>query len=173
MIPRKGEQCPVVIISYMGYSPPKYTCHGSQSHSSKYMILFECLHAQSHVSSPHRLPHTCLSQMLVKIQFSKQNLFVLENTLPSFDKYIGQPSEVNCWVILRNSHGSASEINCWTFKAILRKIFLEIPFTIVFIFILFSFMSCTHTYHLGCPNAYGMHYVISKIFMLIYFLCTY
>ena len=50
----------------MGYSPPKCTCHGKQSHSSKYMILLECLHAQSHVSSPHRLPHTCLSQMREK-----------------------------------------------------------------------------------------------------------
>ena len=53
------------------------------------------------------------------------------------------------------------------------KIFLKIHFIIVFIFLLFSFMSCTHTYHLGCPGAYGMHYVISKIFMLIYFTCIY
>ena len=28
-----------------------------QTHSSNYMILLECLHAQSHVSSPRRLPH--------------------------------------------------------------------------------------------------------------------
>ena len=83
----------------LGYSPPKCTCHGKQSHSSKYMILLECLHAQSHVSSPHRLPHTCLSQMRVKLQFSKQKLFVLENTLPSFGKYIRLPSEANCWII--------------------------------------------------------------------------
>ena len=90
---------PIMIISYMGYSPPKCSCHGNQTHSSKYMILLECLHAQSHVSSPHRLPHTCLSQMRAKIQFSKQKLFVLENLLPSFDKYIGLPSEANCWII--------------------------------------------------------------------------
>ena len=114
MISRQSGQCPIVIISYMGYSSPKCTCNGNQTHSSKYMILLECLHAQSHVSSPHRLPHTCLSQMRAKIQFSKQKVFVLENLLPSFSKYIGQPSEVNCWVILRNSHGSASEMNCWT-----------------------------------------------------------
>ena len=61
MIPRQGEQCPVVIISYMGYSPPKCTCNDNQTHPRKYMILLECLHAQSHVSSPHRLPHTCLT----------------------------------------------------------------------------------------------------------------
>ena len=111
MIPRQGEQCLVVIISYMGYSPPKCTCHGKQSHSSKYMILLECLHALSHVSSPHL---HALSQMRAKIQFSKQKLFVLENTLPSFGKYIELPSEANCWIIFPNSHESASEMNCWT-----------------------------------------------------------
>ena len=114
MIPRQGEQCPVVIISYMGYSSPKCTCNDNQTHSSKYMILLECLHAQSHVSSHHRLPHTCLSQMRAKTLFSKQNVFVFENTLPSFCKYIGLPSEVNCWIILPNSHGSTFEINCLT-----------------------------------------------------------
>ena len=114
MISRQGEQCLVVIISYMGYSPPKCTCHGKQSHSSKYMILLECLLVQSHVSSPHQLSHTSLSQMRVKIQFSKQKLFVLENLLPRFGNYIGLPSEANCWIIFPNSHGSASEMNCWT-----------------------------------------------------------
>ena len=145
-----------------------------QSHSSKYMILLECLHVQSHVSSPHRLPHTCLSQMRAKIQFSKQKLFVLENLLPNFGKYIGLPSEVNFWIIFPNSHGFASEMNYWTtLQSILRKIFLEIPFTIVFFFLSFSFMSCTHTYHLRCPGAYGMHYANSKQFMLIYFTSIY
>ena len=99
MIHRQGEQCPVVIISYMGYSPPKCLCHDNQTNSSKYMILLECLHAQSHVSSPHRLPHTCLSQMRAKIKFSKQKLFVLKNLLPSFGKYIRLPFEANCWII--------------------------------------------------------------------------
>ena len=98
MIPRQGEQCPVVIISYMGYSSPKCTCHGKQSHSSKYMILLECLHAQSHVSSPHQLLHMPKPNAS-KIQFSKQKLFVLKNTLPSFSKYIGLPSEANFWII--------------------------------------------------------------------------
>ena len=136
----------------MGYSPPKCTCHGKQSHSSKYMILLECLHAQSYVSSPHRLSHTCLSQMRAKIQFSKQKLFVLENTLPSFGKYIGLHFEPNCWIIFLNSHGFASEMNCWTtLQGILRKIFLEIPFTTIFNFS-FIFMSCTHTYRSRVPR---------------------
>ena len=70
MIPRQGEQCPVVELSYMGYSPPKCTCNDStQTHSRKYMILLECLHAQSRVSSPYRLIHTCLSQMREKHRF--------------------------------------------------------------------------------------------------------
>ena len=114
MFPQQGEQSPVVIISYVGYSPPKCTCHGKQSHSSKYMILLECLHAQSHISSPHRLPHTCLSQMRVKIQFSKQKLFVLENLLPSFGKYIGQPSKVNMLDNLPKQFIGPFDVNYWT-----------------------------------------------------------
>ena len=114
MIPRQGEQSPVVIISYVGYSPPKCTCHGKQSHSSKYMILLECLHAQSHVSSPHRLPHTCLSQMRVKILCSKQKVFVLENLLPRFGKYIGLPSEANLLDNPPKKFIGPSDVNCWT-----------------------------------------------------------
>ena len=112
--PRQGEQSPVVIISYMGYSPPKCTYHEKQLHSSKYMIILECLHAQSHVSSHHRLPHTCLSQMRVKIQFSKQKLFVLENLLSGFGKYIGLSSEVNLFDSLPKQFMGPSDVNCWT-----------------------------------------------------------
>ena len=103
-----------MIISYMGYSPPKYTCHGNQSHSRKYMISLECLHTQSHVSSPHRLPHTYLSQMRVKLQFSKQKLFILENLLPSFGKYIGQPSKANMLDNPPKQFMGPSDVNCWT-----------------------------------------------------------
>ena len=114
MILRQGEQSPVVIISYVGYSPPKCTCHGKQSHSSKYMILLECLHAQSHVSSLHILPHTCLNQMRVKTQFSKQKLFVLENLLPSFGKYIGLPSKANMLDNPLKQFMGPSDVNYWT-----------------------------------------------------------
>ena len=98
----------------MGYSPPKCTCHGKQSHSSKCMILLECLHVQTHVSNPHRLPHTYLSQMRVKSQFSKQKLFVLENLLPRFGKYIGLPSEANLLDNLLKQFMGPSDMNCWT-----------------------------------------------------------
>ena len=70
--------------------------HGKPSHSRNFMNLLECPYAQTHVSSPHRLPHICLSRMRVKSQFSKQKLFVLENSLLNFGKYIGLLSEANC-----------------------------------------------------------------------------
>ena len=133
MIPRQGEQSPVVIISYVGYSPPKYTCRGKQSYPSNYMNLLECLHDQSHVSSPHRLPHICLSRMRVKSQFSKLKLFVLENLLPRLGKYIGLPFEANCWITLRNSHGSSDLLDDSP-RQLFRKSSFEIPFTNIFPF---------------------------------------
>ena len=142
MIPRQGEQCPVVIISYMGYSPPKCTCHGKQSHSSKYMILLECLHAQSHVSSPQRLPHTCLSQIRVKSQFSKQKLLVLKNLLPRFGKYIGLPSKTIHGPLRRELLDNLP-------TQFSEKSFVEIPFT----YFPFYFLSChaLTSNILGCP----------------------
>ena len=145
MIPRQGEQCPVVIISYMGYSPPKCTCHSKQSHSSKYMILLECLHAQYHVSSPHGLPHTCLSQRRAKIQFSKQKLFVLENLLLSFGNYIGQPSEANLLDNPPKQFMGPSDLNCWTISQHNSSENLPSKFLLQTFSFLFSFMSCTHT----------------------------
>ena len=65
-------------------------------------------------------------------------------------KSIRQPSEANCWVILRNSHGSASKMNCWTTlqgnssKHLLRNSFHN--------HFHFSFISCTHTYHSRVPR---------------------
>ena len=114
MIPRQGEQSPVLIISYVGYSLPKCTCHGKQLHSSKNMILLEYLHAQTHVLSHNRLPHTCLSQMRVKSQFSKQKLFVFENLLPRFGKYIELPSEANLLDNPPKQFMGPSDMNCWT-----------------------------------------------------------
>ena len=76
MIPRQGEQCPVVIISYMGYSPPKCTCHGNQTHSRKYMILLECLHAQFPCLESSPIPSHMPKPNSSKIQFqNKRFLF--------------------------------------------------------------------------------------------------
>ena len=114
MIPRQGEQSPVVIISYMGYSPPKCTCHGKQSHPSNYMNLLECLHAQSHVPSPHRLPHICLSRMRVKYPVFKTKAFCSRKLTTEFRQIH--------WTTLRGElldntlkqSWSSSEVICWT-----------------------------------------------------------
>ena len=144
MIPRQGEQRPVVIISYVGYSPPKCTCHGKQSHSVKYMILLECLHAQSHVSSPHRLPHTCLSQMRVKIQFSKQKLLFLKTHYRVSVKFIGQPSEANMLDNPPKQFMGPSDVNCWTISQHNSSKNLPSKFLSQYFPFLLSFISCTH-----------------------------
>ena len=159
-----------MIISYACYSPPKCTCHGKQSHSSKYMILLECLHAQSHVSSPNRLPHTCLSQMRVKSQFSKQKLFVLENLLLRFGKYIGLPSEANLLDNPPKHFMGPSDVNCWIISQynspenLMSKFLSQTCFPLVHFRVMHS---------LRCPSAYGMHYANPKIFLLIYKTCIY
>ena len=130
-----------------------------QSHSSKYMILLECLHAQSHASSPHRLPHTCLSQMQVKIQFSKQNpFFVLENLLPRFSKYIGLPSEANMLDNPPKQFMGPSDVNCWTISQ--HNSLKNLPSKFISQYLSFYFLSChaLTSNILGCPSAYGMHY---------------
>ena len=129
-----------------------------QIHSRKYMILLEYLHVQSHFSSPHRLPHTCLSQMRVKIQFSKQKLFVLENLLPRFGKYIGLPSEANMLDNPPKQFMGPSDVNCWTISQ--HNYPENLPSKFLSQYFRFCFLSCHALTHniLGCPNAYGMHY---------------
>ena len=85
-----------------------------------------------------------------KTQFSKQKVFVLENIITSFGKYIGLPSEANCWVIfpkqswvhLRDELLDNSPRNIFG-KYFLK--FLSQSFS-------FSFMSCTHTYRSRVPR---------------------
>ena len=102
------------------------------------------------------------------IQFSKQKFFVLENSLPNFGKNIGLPSEANCWITLRNSHGPHPKGSVGRpSKAIIRKIFLEISFKTFFVFLSISCHVLTPNV-LGYPSAYGMHDTNSNTFMLIY-----
>ena len=143
----------------MGYSPPKCTCHGNQSLPRKHMILLECLHAQTHVSSPHQLPHTCLSQMRVKIQLSKPKLFVLKNLLPRFGKNIGLPSEANLLDNPLKQFMGPSDVNFWTISQHNSPKNLPSKFLSQY-FPFFYFLSC-HALTpniLGFPSAYGMHY---------------
>ena len=103
-----------------------------------------------------------------KIQFSKQKLFVLENLLPRFDKYIGQPSEVNLLDNPLKQFMGPSDVNCLTTSQHNSPENLPSKFLSQnFYFLLFSCHALTHNI-LGCPRAYGMHYANSKIFMLIY-----
>ena len=139
------------------------------------MILLECLHdmdenATHHfpLLEPSPIPSRMPKPNVRKTSFSKQKLFVLENIIPSFGKYIGLPSKVNCWIIfpkqswvsLRDEQLDHSP------RQFFGKSSIEIPFTTIFHF---SFLLChalTPNF-LGCPGAYEMHYAISKQFMLI------
>ena len=107
----------------MGYSPPKCICNGStQTHSRKYMILLEYLHdMDGNVTHPLPLLEPSLAPTrMPKLKVrnhrfqNKRFFFFLKTSYRVSVKSIGQPSEVNYWVILRNSHGFASEMNCWT-----------------------------------------------------------
>ena len=98
-----------------------------------------------------------------KIQFSKKKKFVLENTLPSFGKYIGLPSEANCWIIF--SERSWVRLRDELLDHSLRQLFEKS--SLKFLSQPFSCHALTPIV-LGCPDAYGMHYVNSKQFMLIY-----
>ena len=142
VIPRQGEQCPVVIISYMGYSPPKCTCMAKQTHSSNYMNLLECLHDRPRVLSPHRLPHTCLSQYASKIiSFQNKSFLFLKTHYRVSVKYwttllgecIGEPSITIHGPLRRELLDNLS-------TQFSEKSFVEIPFTNIFIFVSFHVM---------------------------------
>ena len=116
------------------------------------------------------LTPSCMPKTNVrKIQFSKQKVFVLENIIPSFGKYIGIPSEGNCWVIFPKQSwvNLQDQLLDNSLRQFFEKSFLNFLSQPFFLFNFF-FMSCTHTYHSRVLGAYGMHYAISKQFMLIY-----
>ena len=111
--------------------------------------------------------------MRVKIQFSQQKLFVLENLLPSFGK--------KYWTTLRGElldnspkqSWSSSEVICWT--SLQGNSLENLPSKFLSQHFRFCFISC-HAFTpniLGCPSAYGMHDDNSNTFMLIYSQCIY
>ena len=130
----------------MGYSPPKCTCNGNQTHSSKTCkSILKCLHDMDE-NATHPLP--CLEPSLTpsrmpkpsvrKHCFQNKRFLFLKTYYRVLVKSIGQPFEVNCWVILLNSHRSASEMNCWTtLQGNSSLKFLSQPF---FLFIFFHAM---------------------------------
>ena len=116
-------------------------------HSRKtYMFLLKCLHdmdenvTHTHPCLEPSLTPSCMPKPNVsKISFSKQKLFVLENLLPRFGKYIGLPSEANLLDSLPKQ--SLVLIQNELFDNLLTqfsgKYSLEIPLTTIF-----HFLSC-------------------------------
>ena len=165
----------------MGYSPPKCTCNGNQTHSSKTCkSLLKCLHDMDE-NVIHPLP--CLEPSLTPSLMPKPSVrkhcfqnkrFLFSKTYYQVSvKSIGQPFDVNCWVILRNSHGPLrrelldnSPRQCFG-KSSLK--FLSQPF------FPFYFLSChaLTPIDLGFPGAYEMHYAIFIQCMPIYQSCIY
>ena len=145
------------------------------------MILLECLHDMDENAThpfpllePSLTPSRMLEPNVRKTSFSKQKLFVLENIIPSFSKYIGLPSEVNCWIIFPKQSWVSlrDELLGHSPRQFFEKSSLEIPFTTTFHFSFFSCHALTPNF-LGCPGAYEMCYAISKPHMSIYQLCIY
>ena len=121
MFPRQSEQCPVVIISYMGYSLPKCTCNGNQTHSSKYMILLECLHdMDENATHPFPLPEPLLTPLRMpkpnvrKYCFQNKRFMFSKTYYRVLVKSIGQPSEVNLLDNSPKQFMGSFDVNCWT-----------------------------------------------------------
>ena len=140
------------------------------------MILLECLcDMDENATHPFPLLEPSLTPTQMpkpnarKTSFSKQKVFVLENVLPSFGKYIGLPSKGNCWIIFQKQSWVSlrDELLDHSPRQFFGKSSLKIPFTTIFHF---SFLSChaLTSNFLGCPGAYEMHYAISKPHMSIY-----
>ena len=165
----------------MGYSPPKCTCNGNQTHSSKTCkSLLKCLHDMDE-NVTHPLP--CLEPSLtpspmpepsVRKHCFQNKRFLFSKTYYRVSiKSIGQLSEVNCWVILRNSHGPLRrELLDKSPRQFFRKSSFEIPFTTIFPFYFILCHALTPIV-LGYPGAYEMHYAIFIQYMLMYQSCIY
>ena len=114
-------------------------------HSSKtYMFLLKCLHDMDEnvthpppCLEPSLTPSRMLKPNKRKTSFSKQKIFVLKNLIPSFGKYIGLPSEANCWIIfLKQSWASLrDELLDNSPRQFFGKSSLKIPFPTIFLFL--------------------------------------
>ena len=130
----------------MGYSPPKCTCMAKQTHSSNYMNLLECLHDRSRVPSPHRLPHTCLSQHASKtISFQNKSFLFLKTHYRVSVKILDYPPRRMCWRTFRNNSWAPPTCNCWTISQHNSLENLPSKFLSQTFSFLFHFMSCTHS----------------------------
>ena len=141
------------------------------------MFILKCLHEMDEntthpfpllepSSTPSRMPKPSVR----KHCFQNKRFLFSKTYYQVSVKSIGQPSEVNCWVIFRNSHGPLRrELLGNSPRQFFGKSSFEIPFITIFIF----FLSC-HALTpivLGFPGAYEMHYAIFIQHMLIYISC--
>ena len=144
----------------MGYSPPKCTCNGStQTHSRKYMILLEYLHdMDENVTHPFPLlvPSLTPSRMPkpnVRKHCFQNKRFLFSKTYYQVSvKSIGQPSETNLLDNSLKQFMGSSDVNCWTISQPNSSKNLPLKFLSQPFYFLFSFMSCTHTYHSRVPR---------------------
>ena len=140
-----------------------------QTFKQKYMFLLKCLHDMDE-NVTH--PLLCLEPSLTPSfmpnprvrKYCFQNKRILENTLPSFGKYIGLPSEANYWIIFPKQSWVSlrNELLDHSPRKFFGKSSLEISFTTIFHFYFLSCHALTPNF-LGCPGAYEMHYVIFTI----------
>ena len=153
--------------------------NGNQSYSSKtYMFLLKCLHEMDEnvthsfpLLEPSLTPSRMLKLNVRKHCFQNKRFLFSKTYYRVSVKSIGQPFEVNCWVILRNSHGPLQrELLENSPRQFFGKSSFEIPFTTIF----FS-LSC-HALTpivLGYPGEYEMHYAIFIQHIPIYQSCIY
>ena len=134
---------PRVIISYMGYSPPKCSCNGKPTFKQNIYVPTQCLHEMDeNVTHPFPFlePSLTLSRMpkpSVRKHYFQNKKFLFSKTYYRVSvKSIGQSSEVNCWIILQNSHGPLRhELLDNSPKKFFEKYSFEIPFTTIFFFL--------------------------------------
>ena len=162
----------------MGYSPPNCTCNGNQTHSRKFIILLEYQYEMDENVTHHfpllesSLTPSRMPKLSVRKHCFQNKMFLFSKTYYRVSvKSIGQPSEVNYWVILRNNHVLLRrELLDNSLRQFFEKSSFEIPFTTIFLF-----LSC-HALILivlGYPGAYKMHYAIFIQHMPIYHSCIY
>ena len=108
-------------LSYIGYSPPKCTCNDNQTHSSKYMILLECLHDMDEnvthhfpLLEPSLTPSRMPKPNVTKHCFQNKRFLFLKTYYRVSVKCIRQPSEVNLLDNSPKQFMGSSDVNCWT-----------------------------------------------------------
>ena len=140
------------------------------------MFLLKCLHEiDENVTHHFPLFELSLTPSLMpkpsvrKTLYLNKRFLFLKTYYRASVKFIGQPSKVNCWVILRNSH---EPLRRELLDNSPRQFFGKSSFEILFatIFLCISCHALTPIV-LGCPGAYEMHYAIFIQHMPIYQSC--